>query len=125
MRAGTLHPGGDPEVECVIFVFAGSGGTELMNVQRWFGQMGRTPPPSLEALPEIEMLGTTAHLVDLAGTYTNTGMGDETASGAGMLAVFCELDDRGVAVKMAGPQAKVAAAREGFLALCASMRRDG
>ncbi len=122
MRAATFHPNGDLGVECVLFRFRRpAGGTEHENVVRWYEQMGvEMPAEGLAALPTIELLGQTRHLVDLAGSYTDmAGKGHEEHA---MLAVFAEVPDWVVCVKMTGPAAVLADEREGFLAFCGSLR---
>jgi hypothetical protein len=121
-RVVTLHPAGEPAIECYVSMMGGSGGGVELNVNRWLGQVGATElaPEEISKLPTIPMLGATGVLVESKGDFT--GMAGATKQGAGLLGVVCVLRDRAVFVKLVGPAQKVAAEKDNFLALCRSLK---
>jgi hypothetical protein len=85
-----------------------AGGGLFQNVARWYGQLGLdTPTPeAVEALPEVEMLGRRAKLVDLRGDFA--GMGATATPDARLVGLVCPRDDgRLLFVKLVGPEAAV------------------
>jgi len=124
-RQGNWSVDGQEDVQAYLTV--GTGGGILLNVNRWRSQMGLEPVSDAEVkgLSTIEVLGRTALIVELDGTFA--GMGG-TGNGAGyrMLGVIFS-DDRGglVFLKMFGPKAKVEKAHDAFLALVGSLRPTG
>lgn len=112
---------GQAETEC--YLTAEVGGGLQMNAQRWFDQFGQKPPDvaAMAALPPITLLGKPGHLLELAGPYT---AGGRTREGFAALLAFTVTGDRLDTVKFTGPQAIVAAQRQAFLDLVASIRVD-
>ena len=122
MASATLFTGGEKPAECSIFVFPGRAGSLEANINRWRGQIGQGPlaPAEIANLPKVKVLGQDATLVEGKGRYS--GMGSEKREGAMLLGVICELPGRSVYVKMTGSEHVVAAEKENFLGLCASLR---
>ncbi len=114
-------PGG---AECSLTLLPGGGGGLEANVQRWRQQLSLPPatPAELAALPHARLLGADALLLELEGTWVGMGGGAPQEGWAllGLLSV-----DGGEArfLKLVGPAARVAAERDAFLALGASIRR--
>jgi hypothetical protein len=119
MRLATFKLGEGGRTDCSI---SEAMGDLLGNLNRWRIQMGLEPvaEAAAAALPELEVLGAKARLVELTGTYK--GMGGAAIEGAKMLGVILPRPGSSLFVKMVGPGADVDAAREGFLALCKSLR---
>ncbi|MBK8098433.1 MAG: hypothetical protein IPK26_15090 [Planctomycetes bacterium] len=112
---------GQPDTECYLTV--GVGGGLRQNAQRWYGQFGQTMPDTaaMAALPAITLLGKAGHLIEFAGTYSS---GPVPREGFAALLAFTVAGDRVDSVKFTGPQPVVAAHRQAFLDLVASIRVD-
>jgi hypothetical protein len=121
-RPINLRPAGHPDAECYVSVLSGSGGGLVANVDRWRKQMGLDPlePGEVEALPEVEVFGAPAKLLELAGDYS--GMGSQPRPGWKLLGALQVRANASLFVKMTGPAEVVDAEREAFLAFCASLR---
>jgi hypothetical protein len=121
-RPINLRPAGNPDAECYVAVLSGAGGGLASNVDRWRKQMGLEPaaPGAAEALPEIEVFGTPAKLLELSGSFA--GMGSEPRPGWKLIGALQERGNAALFVKMTGPAAVVDSEREAFLAFCASLR---
>jgi hypothetical protein len=121
-RPINLRPAGNPDAECYVAVLSGGGGGLASNVDRWRKQMGLEPaaPGSAEALPEIQVFGAPAKLLELSGSFT--GMGSEARPGWKLIGALQVRGNAALFVKMTGPAAVVDAEREAFLAFCASLR---
>jgi hypothetical protein len=113
-----------PRTECYVSALPGDGGGLAGNLNRWRRQMGAEPmtPGELEALPTVDMLGEPVPLLDVSGTFTS--MRGASSPGFRMLGAVRLLPGRSVFVKMTGPDGEVAAQREAFVALCASLRLE-
>jgi hypothetical protein len=124
MRTVTLHPAGDPAAECAVYVFVRpSGGDAFGNFARWYGQMGQPfTAQDLSKLPELSVLGQPAKLAKIRGTYT--AMDGSASEDAAMLAVFCELPQHVVCVKLTGPAALVDKEEEHFRAFVGSLSKE-
>lgn len=122
MRVVNLRPAGDPELDCALTVLPGDGGGLAANVNRWCGQIGleHMTDEEIAALPQAELLGEAATIVDLRGAYS--GMGDEAREDWGLLGLVLATDRFTLFVKMTGPAEKVSAERPGFEEFCASLR---
>jgi hypothetical protein len=122
MRVADFAVGSKGEAECYIIVLQGDGGGLAANVNRWRAQMGQEAlsEETIGALPQLEVLGRAATLVEIVGNYA--GMSGEPQPGFMMLALVCELADSSVFVKMVGPEATVRAEAEPFRAFCQSLR---
>jgi hypothetical protein len=119
MQLATFKLGEGERTDCSI---SEAMGDLLGNLNRWRGQMGLEPAAeaAAAALPEVEVLGGKARLVELAGTFK--GRGGAAIDNAKMLGVILPRPGSSLFVKMVGPGADVDAARDGFLALCKSLR---
>ncbi|PIE21929.1 MAG: hypothetical protein CSA62_15040 [Planctomycetota bacterium] len=123
MRLATFYPGGDKDAELSLITLTGTGGGLIPNLQRWYDQMEITPPSEAElrALPKIDVLGVKATLIELSGSYR--GMGSEGSPGSMMLGAIAQPTKQfSVYIKMTGPEAKLRAEKEHFLAFCKSLR---
>jgi hypothetical protein len=106
-----------------ITIMSASGGIDA-NIKRWVGQFdGLTESDADVTKKEIDK--TTAHIVELEGTYKES-MGGPFAPGGqtkkmenyAMLGAILELADGStVFIKMTGPQSVVADEKEAFLAM--------
>jgi hypothetical protein len=76
-------------------------------------------PEQLSALSTAQMLGGEAIIIDGIGPYSS--MGSPPQSDWGMIGLIRQLGDRSVFVKMVGPAADVAAARESMMQLVSSL----
>jgi hypothetical protein len=93
------------------------------NVNRWRKQMNLEPlsPAELAALPQEKLLGATAFVVDLEGTYVGMGQG-EPKPAYRMLGLVAEQPGQTVFLKMTGPAATVTGEHERFFDLARSFR---
>ncbi len=73
-------------------------------------------------LPQIEVLGRAAPLVEVAGTYT--GMMGPPKDGAMLLATLCPLGTQCLFIKMVGPEAAVKAEKARFIGFCESFELE-
>jgi len=125
MREATLYPGPGDKTECTLIFLSGTAGGRDQNIRRWAGQMSANPPTAAEIdrMPTVLVLGHTVTFAEIAGNYT--GMNNETVERALMFGVVCPLDGRTLFIKMVGPADEMAAARQGFLQLCRSLKLEG
>ncbi len=109
------------ETSCWITVLGGDAGGALANANRWLKELSLEPigPEQLSALPTAQMLGGKAIIVEGTGPYSS--MGSPPESDWGMIGLIRQLSDRSVFVKMVGPAANVAAARDSMMQLAASL----
>jgi hypothetical protein len=124
-RPVNLRPAGHPDAECYVAVLSGTGGGLASNVDRWRKQMGLEPlrPGEVDALPEIEVVGAPAKVVELSGDYA--GMGSEARAEWKLLGAVQVRANGSLFVKMTGPAEVVDAERDAFFAFCESLRFDG
>lgn len=125
MRLATLYAGPDHAIECRMFVLDNMGGGLEDNVNRWRQQMSQPPLSAGEIaeLPRMEVLGRSSTLLDIEGEFTD--MQGAPVPGQRMLGLICPLDNgQGLFIKLTGPAESVAAERDAFLALCASLREE-
>lgn len=110
------------EVECYVSTVAGGG--LAANVNRWRRQMGLQPYSSaqLEALPRRNVLGREGVRVECVGTFT--ARNGVKKAGYKLHAFYVQFPAFAVSVKMLGPAAAVAAAREGLEAFVDSLKID-
>jgi hypothetical protein len=122
MRLATFTPEDAARTECYVTVLDGTAGGILQNVNRWRAEMQLDPlaEADLAALPTLQVLGAASPLLEIEGTFR--GMRGETVEDALMLALICPLADYTVFVKLVGPADEARGAREGFVALCESLR---
>lgn len=108
--------------ECALTLLSGDAGGLVANVNRWRGQIAQPElaADAVEALPRTRFFDSDAVLFDASGTYT--GMSGGSVESARMLGVLL-VDPRGSAfLKMVGPASDVAAQRDAFVELAASIR---
>jgi len=106
---------GDDTVECYFAADVGGGVTG--NVHRWCGQFG-LPPVAPDGLPRVPFAGEAGSLLELSGSYRGN-------ADFAMVLVFKNRGEAVTSLKMIGPRANVAAARDRFLALAAAIRAGG
>jgi len=109
------------ETSCWITVLGGDAGGALANANRWLAELSLEPigPEQLSTLSTEQMLGGEAIVIDGTGPYSS--MGSPPKSDWGMIGLIRQLGDRSVFVKMVGPAADVAAARESMMQLVSSL----
>jgi hypothetical protein len=109
------------ETSCWITVLGGDAGGALANANRWLAELNLDPigPEQLSTLSTAQMLGGEAIIIDGTGPYSS--MGSPPQSDWGMIGLIRQLGDRSVFVKMVGPAADVAAARESMMQLVSSL----
>ena len=125
MRAVTYRPSGDVKSQCYVSIWPGSVGGLLANINRWRAETGaeRMTLAEIGALPKTRAFGRDVALLHVEGDFK--GMGGAPLSGAGLLAIYCELRDRTVTVKMTGPAALITKEKDNFIAFCESLKADG
>ncbi len=125
VRLVTYTAGPADEVECYVTILSGNAGGVEMNVNRWRQEMGEPPlgGMGLAGLPEVEVLGQAAKLVEAEGDYA--GKTGEQMESAKMLGVIAPLDDQVVFVRMTGPRDAVRAERDNFIRFCESLQFAG
>ena len=110
--------------EAILFFFgAGKGGGAAENLERWYGQF--TPADGRPARDAAVTTQRTVHAlrvtsVDLAGAYRATPLG-APKPGFRLLAAVIEGPGGPWFLKVFGPEATVARARDGFEALLTSL----
>ena len=118
MRAAEVAAPGDGGGTGPVAAFSLAGGGAEANIQRWIGQF--TEPDALRSRETRDLAGRTVHIVEMAGSYR--GMGGTAEPGTAMLAAIVEQPGQpSVFVKMTGPEAEVAAARDGWIAMIESL----
>jgi len=122
VRLVTYMTGPASEVETYVTILSGTAGGVSANINRWREEMGqgRLSSSEIGALPELEVLGGTAKLVEVAGNYAGkTGGNMERAK---LLGLIVPLETQVVFVRMTGPQDVVQAERDNFIRFCESFR---
>ena len=112
-------PSGQGEAYVTII----SGGTVVDNVNRWLKQFGAAPldPVEVAKLKPVMMAGGEGVWVEAEGTYEGA-MGAAPKEGFALSGVVALVDGKIVTVKMVGPKAEVAAAKEALEGLVATVR---
>ena len=110
--------------EVILFFFgAGKGGSAAENLERWYGQFtpadGR-PARDAAVITQRTVRALRVTSVDLAGAYRSTPSG-APKPGFHLLAAVIEGPGGPWFLKVVGPEATVAAAREGFEGVLASL----
>lgn len=101
------------KIDISIVTFAGDGGSDLDNVNRWRGQIGLAPADESTATSEIAPLktaNTTFSFTDIAG------------ADARMIAAWTRREGRVWFVKMTGPKAAVEKEKPSFVKFVESVR---
>jgi hypothetical protein len=122
MRLVTFVPAAAPGTTVHVTVLSGRAGGLRANVERWYREMGLSPPTeeALAALPRAAALGAEGVLVALEGAFSGPGSA-APREGWGLLGLVLERAQGSVFVKMTGPAEEVRAERARFLAFCASL----
>ncbi len=120
LRAGSfLVTGADGATADVsVVTFAGTGGDDLANVNRWRGQVQLAPVSAAELPAQVQTLGTLAGPVSIVALNGTTG---DAKVPSGLLGAWLRSSDRVWFFKLAGPSALVAAQREPFMAFLKSV----
>ena len=119
MSQGTIElPGKDgaPGLSAAFYHFgAGQGGDLQANIQRWQGMFQPTPEAKT-VKEEMEFGKAKATLVSITGTYTGSRFSPEKEPRTGftLLAAVLPSPDGDIYVRLVGPEAGVAAAKEDF-----------
>jgi len=118
MRIATFAVAGNKDIDCYLTSLTGNAGGIEANVNRWRGQVGLPPatPEELVQMPQIEMLGRQAALVEAAGQFQ--GMNGEAKPGWMLLGAVVELDGETLFAKMTGPEQAVRAEKDLFVSFC-------
>ena len=95
----------------------------MANVNRWRSQLGLEPldAAAVDQLPKAKFMRDMAVLIDFEGTYSGMG-GGEGRPGWRMLGLLLVEPQGSAFFKATGPSALLAAERENFLKLAASLR---
>ncbi len=121
-------PGEAGAGDLVVFHFGvGGGGSVEANFERWVSQM-EAPEPAQPPTRTLEVPGYRISWMEVAGTLLPSTMGSGPMTpqpGSRMLAGVVEGEGGPWFFKATGPDATLAAAREEFLALLASVRPTG
>jgi len=104
---------GDRSASCYLTASVG-GGVEG-NIARWYGQLGKRPTTKVTELPQHELMGQPARLVEIEGTFR--GVSDSK-----LLGLIAGQGGQCTTLKLTGPAALVDAERERFLALAKAIR---
>lgn len=113
-RNAVWRVAGAPDTDCYLTI--GVGGGVAFNLRRWYvDQFGKAAAPPVTELPEIDFCDRKGRLVELTGA-----MGQKQDWAA--LIAFLHDGDQVTSLKFTGPQAVVAAQRDAFLSLAASIR---
>jgi hypothetical protein len=105
-------------VEASVVVLPGPAGGELANVNRWRGQIG------LEPIDEAALASARKTLATKAGPLKVYDFASGGASGKRLVAGLTEIEGNTWFVKLTGDAGAVGAAREDFMKLLGSLRRD-
>jgi hypothetical protein len=117
MRYATLKAPVGGTIDASVVVLSGQAGGELMNVNRWRGQI------SLEAIDEAQLAAARKAVASKAGplkVYDFTSQ----AKGKRLVAGILEAGDSTWFVKVTGDAAAVTAAHADFLSLLGSLRLE-
>ncbi len=128
MRKATYNPPRvDPDTEAPELAVTVVGGSIDANIDRWVGQFDAAGKETLaRTMRKVGPYDVT--IVEMKGTFAGGGMmgGPSTPkAGFALLAAIVPAGERSWFFKMTGPEASMAAAREGFDALVASIRPPG
>lgn len=125
MRIANFTLSSDERVECYLTLLGGEAGGLTANVNRWRGQMGLAPlaPDEVASMETFNLLGRRAAQLDLVGTWSGMG-GGASEAGWRMLGLLAVSAGGSSFLKMVGPEKVVAAEKDHFLELAASMH-DG
>lgn len=126
-RAQLVLPAVEPDkvgAELAVFVFPGGAGTVEANVERWRNQFrdDAGKPPKVESR-KVEGKNVDVTRVEVAGTYTDTLNRIGPNPGWRLLGAIVETPQAGYFLKLVGPEKTVAAAREDFAKLMASLTK--
>jgi hypothetical protein len=123
MRLANFLVQGNTDAECFLTLLGGDGGGMLANINRWRSQMGLSPMEAAEVdgLPKARFMSDMAVLIDFEGSYSGMG-GGEGRPGWRMLGLLLVEPQGSAFFKATGPSALLAAERENFLKLAASLR---
>lgn len=123
MRLANFQVAGNSEAECSLTLLGGDGGGMVANVNRWRSQLGLGPldAAAVDQLPKAKFMSDMAVLIDFEGTYSGMG-GGEGRPGWRMLGLLLVEPQGSAFFKATGPSALLAAERENFLKLAASLR---
>ena len=125
MSLATFHPAGDVAVVGTLSAFPGEAGGIAANINRWLGQIGQSPlsPDGVAGLPRHQVLGVASPWIEARGALPADARNKIPAiEDAAMLGLICPAGGQTVFVKLFGPAARVAAAKEGFFEFCDSLR---
>ncbi len=124
LRPANFIAGESGSIEIYLSVLGGTGGGIPANINRWRNQMNLSDlsEEDITALPEIQMLGEEAVLIDFEGQFQ--GMEDMvTEQNARMLGAMMLDGDQAVFVKLVGPADEVATEYDNFLDFVQSIDR--
>ncbi len=111
--------------ELAVFYFGASqGGDVKANIDRWVGQFKDVPDDAVKR-DQKEANGLVQHVVEVkSGTYSGSMMmgGGKEVPDQGLLGAVVESPSGKYFFKLTGPAKAVAAQRDGFFALLASMK---
>ncbi len=122
MRIATFTVAGNTDIDCYLTSLSGKAGGVDANVNRWRDQLG-LPPLSAEELaqlPQIDMLGRKATMVEAAGQFKS--MDGQTKAGWKLVGAVLDLDGQMLFAKMTGPEQAVGAEKENFVAFCQTLK---
>jgi hypothetical protein len=122
-RQANFRLPGTEKAECYLSLLGGEAGGLESNITRWRSQISLPPLTAAEAaaLPHVQLLGRDGVVVDFAGTWKGMS-GTENEPGSRLVGIL-QVDASGSAFfKMYGPDARIAAEKEHFLALAHSLR---
>ena len=113
----------DQAAQCYVTTL--SGGGQLININRWRGQMGLEPISDAElgGLEKIDVLGQNVALLDLKGTYRS--MSGSPKEGYQLIGCVAQLADRSISVLMVGPASIITTHLERYKRFCAGLHLHG
>ena len=112
----------NPLIECYITVLPDNAGGIEANVNLWRQQLGQAAltQEELTDLPQLEVLGQLAPLIETGGRYAD--MSGQLHEDYLLLGVIRPMEDRTVFVKMVGPADAMRAQRDNFINFSKSLR---
>ncbi len=115
--------GDDQAAQCYVTTL--SGGGQLININRWRGQMGLEPISDAElgGLEKIDVLGQNVALLDLKGSYRS--MSGSPKEGYQLIGCVAQLADRSISVLMVGPASIITTHLERYKRFCAGLHLHG
>jgi hypothetical protein len=122
MRLATFKVAGNADIDCYLTSLSGKAGGIDANVNRWRDQLGLPPatPDELAKLPQIDMLGQKATLVEAAGSFE--GMDGQKQPGWMLVGAILNLNGQMLFAKMTGPEQAVRAEKDRFVSFCKSLQ---